>query len=203
MTEATVSKKSAIIIFVLAAILVTWIDLWSKQAVHEFLEVETIETSDGKPRIVDPRKYFVVIKNFFWLEYTYNYGAFSGWFSKHTNGLAILSGIALAVIAGVFFFHVRATTRPGILFSLSLGLIWGGTCGNFYDRALLGGVRDWIRWFIVYDGRELIWPNFNIADAGICVGVSLWILREIRTLLRERRERRQGEAQSTEASSEA
>ena len=62
MTEATVSKKSAIIIFVLAAILVTWIDLWSKQAVHEFLEVETIETSDGKPRIVDPRKYFVVIK---------------------------------------------------------------------------------------------------------------------------------------------
>ena len=136
MTESAASKRTALLIFLSVAILVTAVDLWSKEAVHEFLEVKTV-TIDGKPVILDPKRHHVVIENLFWLEYNYNYGAFSGWFSKHTNVLALVSGIALVIIAGVFFVYLRKTDSPEILFSLSLGLLWGGTCGNLWDRAHL------------------------------------------------------------------
>ena len=93
---------------------------------------------------------------------------------------------------------MKKTPAPERAFALALGLLLGGTIGNLYDRAVLAGVRDWIKWFVVIDGQEHVWPNFNIADAGICVGVALLILREIGIGLRERRARRTAEAQSSD-----
>ena len=57
-----------------------------------------------------------------------------------------------------------------------LGLIWGGTCGNLYDRAVHGYVRDFVKWFLEWGGRQHVWPNFNVADSAICVGVGLLVL---------------------------
>ncbi|MBI4606632.1 MAG: signal peptidase II, partial [Planctomycetes bacterium] len=54
---------------------------------------------------------------------------------------------------------------------------------------LLAAVRDWIKWFYVSaDGREHVWPNFNIADSAICTGVGILILLEVLRAARERRE---------------
>ena len=39
---------------------------------------------------------------------------------------------------------------------------------------------------VVIDGKEHVWPNFNLADAAICVAVSLLIIREVRTSVRTR-----------------
>ena len=180
----TSNTKTAVAIFVIAAVLVATIDLWSKQAVFEFLQVEegvrmvgAPGAAEQRPAVVSQSRY-VVIENFFWLEANYNYGAYRGWFAGNTRALAWLSAVATAVIVIFFIWHLR-TQRPAELsFVLALGLLLGGTVGNLYDRARLLGVRDWICWFVVIDGKEHVWPNFNIADSAICTGVGIVLLRE-------------------------
>lgn len=182
-------------LFLSVTLLVTALDLWSKKAVFDLLEVETrmdpIPSLGGaeRPHVVDQSR-VTVIPGFFELEANYNYGAFSGWFSSHTEFLTIVSAVAAAAMAAIVFFTSRSARPPSLWFYVALGLICGGTLGNFYDRLQLAGVRDWIKWFFVWNGRERVWPNFNIADSGICVGVALIVLLEIASSIRERRAQR-------------
>ena len=187
MKETQPAKTLCVLLFSIAAAVVVSTDLWSKHAVFEFLGVKTI-TQNGLPYVSpytqDPCE---LSPNFFWLEANYNHGAFSGWFSGHTTALATVSVVALLLILAVFLFSLRKGSMPEKLFALAMGLLWGGAAGNLYDRALLGGVRDWIRWHVRIDGEYPLrswginpWPNFNVADAAICVGVALLIIREIR-----------------------
>jgi len=184
MNDKSCSRPLRIALFVLAATLILGLDLWSKKAVFQLLEVRT----EGSPPRVVSQKVYQVIPGLFDLEANYNYGAFSGWFSGHPEGLAVLSALALVVLVAVFFYQFREGRCPGVVLTLSLGLLWGGTMGNLHDRALLGGVRDWIKWYFVSGGREHVWPNFNIADSAICTGVGLLILLELRNHFRARKE---------------
>ncbi|MCH2580918.1 MAG: signal peptidase II [Planctomycetes bacterium] len=178
------SKKKAWALFLLIAASVAGLDLWSKAAVFDLLEVR----SAGIPaRIVSRPHEIPVIPGFFDLQANYNYGAFNGWFSEHTGLLALLSWAALLVIASVLWYSLGRAPAPTISFVVALSLLAGGTAGNFYDRFYLEAVRDWIKWFIVIDGKEHIWPNFNIADSGICVGVALGVLPELRTIFQKRK----------------
>jgi len=178
------SKKKAWALFLLIAASVAGLDLWSKAAVFDLLEVR----SAGMPaRIVSRPHEITVIPGFFDLQANYNYGAFNGWFSDHTGLLALLSCAALLVIASVLWYSLGRTPSPTISFVVALSLLAGGTAGNFYDRFYLEAVRDWIKWYIVIDGNEHIWPNFNIADSGICVGVTLVVLPELRTLFQKQK----------------
>ena len=178
------SKKKAWALFLLIAASVTGLDLWSKAAVFDLLEVR----SAGIPaRIVSRPHEIPVIPGFFDLQANYNYGAFNGWFSEHTGLLALLSCAALLVIASVLWYSLGRAPAPTISFVVALSLLAGGTAGNFYDRFYLEAVRDWIKWYIVIDGKEHVWPNFNIADSGICVGVALVVLPELRTLFQKRK----------------
>ena len=54
---------------------------------------------------------------------------------------------------------------------LGAGLIVGGAIGNAIDRIRFGKVVDFIDVYV----QTWHWPAFNIADAGITVGVGLWI----------------------------
>ena len=178
------SKKKAWVLFLLIAASVAGLDLWSKAAVFDLLEVR----SAGIPaRIVSRPHEIPVIPGFFDLQANYNYGAFNGWFSEHTGLLALLSCAALLVIASVLWYSLGRAPAPTISFVVALSLLAGGTAGNFYDRVYLEAVRDWIKWYIVIDGKEHVWPNFNIADSGICVGVALVVLPELRTLFQRRK----------------
>lgn len=178
------NRKVAVVIFLLAATLVATLDLWTKHAAFQFLQVEEGIRMVGEPGAAEPRPAvksqmrYVVIENFFWLEANYNYGAYRGWFAGNTRALAWLSAVASMVILLFFIWHLRTEPRAELSFVLALGLLLGGTIGNLYDRALLLGVRDWIRWFVVIDGKEHVWPNFNIADSAICTGVGLVLVRE-------------------------
>ena len=186
MTSAEAPSRSKIgvaALFFIAAAFIAIADLWSKEAVFDLLNVETQTAPDGKP-FVNSQERKVVFESWFWLEANYNHGAFSGWFSNQTSGLAVVSGIALIVILAIFVVHLRSS-HPERVFSLALGCVLGGTLGNLYDRALLAGVRDWIRWFVTIGDEEWVWPNFNIADAGICTGVVLLIIREFFLVKRE------------------
>lgn len=178
------SKKKAWALFLLIAASVAGLDLWSKAAVFDLLEVR----SAGIPaRIVSRPHEIPVIPGFFDLQANYNYGAFNGWFSEHTGLLALLSCAALLVIASVLWYSLGRAPAPTSSFVVALSLLAGGTAGNFYDRFYLEAVRDWIKWYIVIDGKEHVWPNFNIADSGICVGVALVVLPELRTLFQKRK----------------
>jgi lipoprotein signal peptidase len=59
----------------------------------------------------------------------------------------------------------------------ALALILGGAFGNLIDRIRLGYVVDFVH---VY-WREHQWPDFNVADSAITIGVTLLVLDILRT----------------------
>jgi len=169
-------------------------DLATKAWVWKLLAVETV---GHPPRVVrEATRDMTVIPGFFDLEANYNYGAFNGWFGDYTSALAVLSAVALIVITVIVAYVLRKPEAPSAWFISALGLIAGGTAGNLYDRAVDAAVRDWIKWYVVIDGKPHVWPNFNIADSGICVGVAILIVLELLGILRARREEKTAAAQS-------
>ena len=96
-------------------------------------------------------------------------------------------GFAVSV-TGIALDSTVAPHLDAVAVVVALALVWGGTLGNFYDRLQLGAVRDFIKWF--YKGPPLVWPNFNIADSAICVGVGLLFLTVIRDYTAERKRMR-------------
>jgi len=163
------STLGAWLLFLGLTVLVGGVDLWTKHAVFEMLDVHVV---DDPPRVAS-QSVVTVIPDWFELEATFNLGAFSGWFSGHTGKLALLSALAVVVIVTILAVSLRGKTPPGVMFVVALGLICGGTIGNLYDRWQLGAVRDWIKWFVVIDGEEKVWPNFNIADSLLVCGAAL------------------------------
>ena len=63
------------------------------------------------------------------------------------------------------------------LVRLALSMVLGGALGNIIDRSRLGYVIDFIDWHL---GEGFHWPTFNVADAGITVGVILLVLDGLR-----------------------
>ena len=133
------------------------LDLWSKQAVFEWLQQQqtnSISIVDGFLRLVEER----------------NPGAAWGIAAGQRYLLITVSVIALIVIFGIFLFS--GTERR--LVHIALGLFAAGVCGNLYDRIFNNGlVRDFID-IVYWPGRH--WPAFNIADSLLCVGVGLMII---------------------------
>lgn len=84
-----------------------------------------------------------------------------------------LSLVALVAIA-VYAWRLPSTAR---LPQLALSLVLGGALGNLSDRLRLGYVVDFVH---VY-WREHQWPDFNVADSAITVGVALLVLDILRS----------------------
>ncbi|WP_419318532.1 signal peptidase II [Caulobacter sp. ErkDOM-E] len=81
----------------------------------------------------------------------------------------LLTGFSAVVVVALAIW-ARKAVRP--LMAIGLGLIIGGAIGNnLIDRIVYGAVADFI------DVRDLYFPwIFNIADAGISVGVAFLLL---------------------------
>jgi signal peptidase II len=72
----------------------------------------------------------------------------------------------------IFSFYRRLA--PGErLSALSLGMILGGAGGNLVDRIFRGEVVDFLH-FRLWGGYQ--WPDFNLADSFIVVGVALLLI---------------------------
>jgi signal peptidase II len=91
--------------------------------------------------------------------------------------LSALSLAALGAIAVYFWRLPPAAHLPRV----ALALVLGGAVGNLIDRARLGYVVDFVH---VY-WREYQWPDFNVADSAITVGVTLLVLDILRSPGRE------------------
>ena len=177
------TRAKNLALFFVIGIPLAALDLLTKWWAFDALKVQQIIDADGQRRIVK-QEVIVIIQDFFELEATLNTGAFSGWFGNFTPYLALLSFVAIFVIFGVVWFHLRKS-EVDVLFLVALALVWSGTVGNFWDRWQIGAVRDFIKWF--YKGPPYVWPNFNIADSAICVGVGLLFINLFRDYRAEKR----------------
>jgi signal peptidase II len=102
------------------------------------------------------------------------FGILSDWDLPYQSVLlASLSLAALGAIA-VYFWKLPPAAR---LPRSALALVLGGAIGNLLDRARLGYVVDFIH---VY-WREHQWPDFNVADSAITIGVTLLVLDILRS----------------------
>ena len=122
----------------------------------------------GLVRLHIPKFDYVIpipaLGEYFVFEHVDNYGAAFGILQNQGNFFII---VAIVVIIAILYFVRHLPTDQWIVRVL-LGLMLGGAIGNVIDRFQQGYVTDFIKAGIpgVY-----YWPNFNIADAAIVVGV--------------------------------
>ena len=88
-----------------------------------------------------------------------------------------LSGVGVAVSAGLLVWLLRLPQTNGKALPLALALIIGGALGNVWDRIVLGVVVD----FIDVHWKGWHWPAFNVADSAITIGAVLFIALSFRS----------------------
>lgn len=162
MSDAGRSRRRPFAIsFLVVALVLAGADLWSKA--YWFARNDPAGDSAAGPALLGD-----------WLRVhtAWNTGIPWGQLSGSPRLLAVVSGLAIAIILWIFY---RRTRSSDPFFTFGLSLILGGAAGNMYDRAMLAAVRDWIL-FVPQLPVVGQWPIFNLADAGICVGAGLVLL---------------------------
>lgn len=118
-----------------------------------------------------------VIPHFFYLVHVENAGAAFGLFQASPSPFKSVFLIGFSVLALVVVFILlwrhSQTARTG----WALALIFGGACGNLFDRVLRGSVVD----FLLFNLGRYEWPAFNIADSAICIGAALLVWEILRS----------------------
>jgi signal peptidase II len=121
----------------------------------------------------EPPEAITVIDGFFYIIHVGNTGAAWSLFAGQSLFLALLAVITLWAI----FFWRRALELQKRPIQLAFGLLCGGIIGNLVDRVLHGHVID----FLDFHFGSYIYPTFNVADAGICIGVGIYLIQSLRT----------------------
>jgi signal peptidase II len=135
------------------------LDLWSKQAVFDWLS--TI-----------PGQTYVIIDGFFQLILRENDGAAFSILGGQRVFLVGILVVAFFVLTGIFLLG-RIHRR---IMQIAMGCMLAGIIGNFYDRAFNDGlVRDFLDVYI----KDSHWPTFNVADSMLCIGVGLLIIANL------------------------
>jgi signal peptidase II len=113
---------------------------------------------------------FPALEGFFRITHARNPGAALGL----AQGVPVIVFIVLTAVAlfmiGSFFRRIEPHDR---LSAVSLGLIVSGALGNLTDRIMRGGeVVD----FLQFNLGLFVFPDFNVADMAISIGVALLLL---------------------------
>jgi signal peptidase II len=114
-----------------------------------------------------------LIEDVLYLVHVGNTGAAWSLFAGQSFFLAILACSTLVAIV----LWRRALGLRDRSSQIAFGLLCGGIAGNLVDRLLHGHVIDFID---VHIG-SYIYPTFNVADSGICVGVAIYMWHSLRT----------------------
>ena len=133
--------------------------------------------------VLDQWSKYYVVKHFVWREprpetsflnvtLAHNAGA-SFSFLSNAGGWQVwfFSIIAIAVCIGILCWLTRLPANRSVECA-GLALILGGALGNLWDRMRLGYVND----FIDFHWHQAHFAVFNIADAGVTIGVMLLMI---------------------------
>lgn len=88
------------------------------------------------------------------------------------QGATILFLVVTVLSVGMVVYFHRSLRERGWWVHLVLGVILGGTLGNFVDRLRQGYVTDWLSIGV----GDLRWPTFNVADSSLVVGICVLVL---------------------------
>ena len=108
-----------------------------------------------------PGESLPIIPNVFHITYILNYGAAFG--ILRDQRIFFLTVVVILIVA-LWVFR-KQIKNGGMLPQLGASLLVSGALGNALGRLVRGAVVDF------FDFR--IWPIFNVADIGICIGVVL------------------------------
>lgn len=135
-----------------------------------------------------------LIGNFLWLEPGFNTGASFSMFSNATIWLTVLS---IPAMGFMIYAIVSNKLSQSKFLKISIAFVLGGTIGNFIDRVVMGGVRDFIYL------KSIDFAIFNFADIFINIGAYMMIGYIIYAFIKEYKATKQtkniDEAQTGEA----
>ncbi len=114
-----------------------------------------------------------VIRGFFYIIHVGNTGA--AW-SMLSGQSVLLAALAVGTLLAIFLWRHTLGLRHRTT-QVSFGLLCGGVVGNLIDRLVHKHVID----FIDLHFGSYIYPTFNVADSGICIGVLLYLWQSLRT----------------------
>jgi signal peptidase II len=115
-----------------------------------------------------------VIDGFFYITHVRNPGAAFSLLAESPEPFRRIFFVGVTLLAIVLIISFFRRLAPGDrLAALALGLVLGGAVGNLIDRLRLGEVVDFLH-FRLWSGYS--WPDFNLADSFIVVGVTLLVL---------------------------
>jgi signal peptidase II len=147
-------------------------DLVTKSMVFSRFQIEIRRVGEQLLAVAPgPLEGGVLIPGCFSIRPSINTGAVFGVFAGQVGWLGVLS--ALAILA-ILIILIRTEDRS-VLFLVAMGLVSAGAVGNLWDRLMLGGVRDFLDFYV----WDMHWPTFNLADSWICIGVGILVLLEI------------------------
>lgn len=129
---------------------------------------------DQLTKILLINKNFVIIPNFLKLTYTENNGAAFGIGTRY-----IIMIISILIIVGIIIYMIHER-KKGINY-IPCVLVLSGSVANLIDRIFRGFVVDYI------DINLFNFPNFNIADICITVGIVLLIINILKNNIKEKR----------------
>ncbi len=144
--------------FALLAALVFAADQWTKWWIESHVPLHTARD---------------VIPGFFQLSHVRNTGIAFGMFASRDGSILAWIVVAIEVSAMILVasYYRRAPAGHRRILT-ALALIFGGALGNVFDRVVSGGVTDFLGFYL----GSFRWPDFNLADSAIVVGVGLVLL---------------------------
>ena len=92
-------------------------------------------------------------------------------FSLFQGGTVVFLIVSVLSIGMVAYFHRNLRDRTPWL-HVVLGIVLGGTLGNFIDRLRQGSVTDWLSVGI----GDTRWPTFNVADSSVVIGIGILVV---------------------------
>ncbi len=119
-----------------------------------------------------------LIPGLLYLSHVRNTGVAFGLFAARgeIRSTWILTVAVAAVLLFVGWYFARTDAQDRLLLS-ALALVLGGAVGNLLDRLTTGAVTDFVG---VYLGSYR-WPDFNVADSAISVGLTLMLIDSFRS----------------------
>ncbi len=148
------TEKKFLIIALIIAFILTILDQVTKATIVKYIELH---------------KGFPVIDGFFDIVHVKNNGA--AWNTLAGQQLILTSISLIAFFAALFF--VKLLCEGWKERYIAFGMVLSGIVGNLIDRMFRDGlVVDFLDFYI----KDMHWPAFNVADMGITVGMTIFII---------------------------